>query len=237
MISVNFSITDLLAVMDFAGKNDTRFYLNGVRLHVGADFNNGRMAGRIDATNGHVLVACALDSEDITVMDEESRLRELILDINSLKRFVKKPRAKDRDDCQFIITGQNVHYIDQNDPSVLFPIDVIDGRYPDTLRVLKSAFISESVADNFSPVSADYLSVISKATKLFMANTNTHGDGIAPIIHAKDSGHNLIQLSGRPDVVMIAMGCRVNQSELHKDIPYWLERDLMDETDHSDTGT
>ena len=237
MITVNYSITDLLAVMEFAGKNDTRFYLNGIRLEVGADFNNGRMAGRIDATNGHVLVASALDSEDISVVDEESRLRELILDINSLKRFVKKPRAKDQDECQFIITGQDVHYIDQNNPTVLFPIDVIDGRYPDTLRVLKSALISNSVADNFNPVSADYLQVIGKATKLFMANTNTHGDGIAPVIHAKDSGHNLIQLSGRPDVIMIAMGCRVDQSALHQDIPYWLERDLMDETDHSDTGT
>ena len=237
MITVDFSITDLLAVMEFAGKNDTRFYLNGVRLEVGADFNNGRMAGRIDATNGHVLVACALDSEDITVVDEESKLRELILDIDSLKRFVKKPRAKDRDDCQFVITGTDVHYIDMNNPSVLYPIDIIDGRYPDTLRVLKSAFMSDSIADNFNPISADYLQVVGKATKLFAMNTNVHGSGIAPVIHAKESGHNLIQIADRPDVVMIAMGCRVDQAGLHKDVPYWLERDLMDETDQADTGT
>lgn len=237
MITVNFSITDLLAVMEFAGKNDTRFYLNGVRLEVGADFNNGRMAGRIDATNGHVLVACALDSEDITVVDEESKLRELILDINSLKRFVKKPRAKDRDECQFVITGTDVHYIDMNSPSVLYPIDIVDGQYPDTLRVLKSAFMSDSIADNFNPISADYLQVVGKATKLFAMNTNVHGSGIAPVIHAKESGHNLIQIADRPDVVMIAMGCRVDQVGLHKDVPYWLERDLMDETDHADTGT
>lgn len=237
MITVNFSITDLLAVMEFSGKDDTRFYLNGVRLHVGADFNTGRMAGCIDATNGHILVACALDSEDISVVDEQSKLRELILDIHSLKRFVKKPRAKDRDDCQFVITGETVHYIDQNNPSVLFPIDVIDGRYPDTLRVLKSAFMSDNLADNFNPTSADYLQIIGKATKLFTMNTNVHGDGIAPVIHAKESGHNLIQIAYRPDVVMIAMGCRVDQAGLHKDVPYWLERDLMDETDHADTGT
>jgi len=237
MITVDFSITDLLAVMEFAGKNDTRFYLNGVRLEVGADFNNGRMAGRIDATNGHVLVACALDSEDISVVDEQSKLRELILDIHSLKRFVKKPRAKDRDECQFVITTEMVHHIDQNNPSVLFPIEVVDGRYPDTLRVLKSAFMSDSIADNFNPISADYLQVVGKATKLFAMNTNVHGSGIAPVIHAKESGHNLIQIADRPDVVMIAMGCRVDQAGLHKDVPYWLERDLMDETDHSDTGT
>jgi len=237
MVHVNFSITDLLAVMEFAGKNDTRFYLNGIRIHVGADFNNGRMAGRIDATNGHILVACALDSEDIHVGEGLPKLHEIILDINSLKRFVKKPRAKDRDECEFVIASDSVHYIDLNNPSVLYPIDIVDGRYPDTLRVLKSAFMSDSIADNFNPISADYLQVVGKATKLFAMNTNVHGSGIAPVIHAKESGHNLIQIADRPDVVMIAMGCRVDQSELHKDVPYWLERDLMDETDHSDTGT
>ena len=237
MITVNFSITDLLAVMEFAGKNDTRFYLNGVRLEVGADFNNGRMAGRIDATNGHVLVACALDSEDITVVDEESKLRELILDIHSLKRFVKKPRAKDRDDCQFVITGTNVHYIDMNNPSVLYPIDIVDGRYPDTLRVLKSAFLSITTADKFNPISAHYLGVIGKATKLFMDRSNVTVDGIAPVIYPKESGHNLIHVQERPDIVMIAMGCRVDHKDFPKDVPYWLERDLMDETDHADTGT
>lgn len=237
MIKVKFSITDLLAVMEFSGKSDVRYYLNGIRLNVGADFNSGRMGGRIDATNGHVLVVCALDHEDVVAVDEESKLRELILDINSLKRFVKKPRAKDRDECEFVITGQTVHYIDMNEPSVMYPIEVVEGRYPDTLRVIKSAFMSDSVADGFNPISAHYLPVIGKVTKLFMERSNISADAIAPVIHAKESGHHLIQLPERSDVIMIAMGCRVNQGELHKDVPYWLDRDLMDETDHADTGT
>lgn len=240
MIRIQYSITDLLAVMEFSGKNDVRYYLNGVHLTVGADFNSGRMAGVIEATNGHHMVSTALDAEDIFVGEsEESRLRDVILDIDCLKRHVRKPRAKDRDDCEILLTRDTsgvdvVHYVDSNDPSIMYPIQIVEGKFPETRRVWNVAF-NEKLDTNVS-VQGDYLSVVAKACKLFRDRTDYHAN-LAPMIQSKTSGHTLVQVEGRSDVVMIVMSCRVNWDNVHKTMPYWLERDLMDETDHSDTGT
>lgn len=235
MIVIQYSIKDLLALMECAGKNDVRYYLNGIHLTVGADFNTGRMAGRITATNGHILMQGAIDSDDIQVIDEESVLREMVLDIESLKKYVKKPKAKGTDRCEFYIgSDQSVSYCDLNDSTVQLPIKTIDGRYPEVHRVMRTAMDSPQVKETGGPISAHYLKIIAKVTELVcdaMANTT------APVIWNKENQMSVVQFFGRSDLLMVAMGCRTALDEMHRSLPYWAERDLMDETDHANTGT
>jgi DNA polymerase III sliding clamp (beta) subunit (PCNA family) len=235
MITIEYSIKDLLAIMECASDEEVRYYLRGVHLDIGRDFNTGRMAGRLCATNGQILMTAALDREDFTVTDENAVKRELILDIDSLKKYVKKPKVKGVDKCEITLKSDGtVWYCDLNDVQVTYPINVVDGRFPEVIRVIRSAMDSPQVAETIAPVSALYLKTIAKVAEL--VNTERLLS-VAPIIWPKQSTHNVVQFASRSDMLMVVMGCRTPLDEVNRTMPYWLERDLMDETDHADTGT
>jgi hypothetical protein len=93
---------------------------------------------------------------------------------------------------------------------------------------------SPQVAETSAPVSAKYLKTIAKIAELVTGSNDT---SVAPVIWPKESTHAVVQFFNRSDLLMVAMGCRTALDEMHRSMPYWAERDLMDETDHANTGT
>ena len=65
MFSVSISKKDILALIECSATKDVRYYLNGIHLHVGYDFNSGRPCGYMESTNGHILLRMCLDQRNL----------------------------------------------------------------------------------------------------------------------------------------------------------------------------
>lgn len=246
MINVSFSKKDLLALMEIAPTKEVRYYLNGVHLHVGFDFNTSRPAGLIETTNGHLLLHMALDAPDLTVTDNDTSY-DVILDIDDLKRFVRAPKKSEVDTCSFILSRDNgvpsITYVDHSAGYVHYPIRNVEGKYPDTTRVLRVAHTLDPIEHKkpFSRIQANYLQTIAKITK-YLSDTSLSNPSTAPLVRYTNAEQFLMYWPNRDGVIGMGMGVRFDLEKefthLQMGLPYWIERDLMDEpSDEYQTGT
>lgn len=138
----------------FMGKQDIRFYLNGMRFEV----KKGSNELRITATDGHTLA----DSK--IILDEPAKSdMSFILgkdDVASLLSMASK--VKSAFDAEFSIPALGFISVNLNGNQVTFK--GVDGRYPDVDRVIPASD-RECKLETYLGVNADYIAKVSKGVK------------------------------------------------------------------------
>ena len=237
MFNVSISKKDILALIECSATKDARYYLNGIHLHVGYDFNSGRPCGYMESTNGHILLRMCLDQPDLEVTDLDTSY-DVILDIDDLKRFIRLPKKSEVNTCNFELTregnSEKVIYNDHSAGYVQYPIRVIDGRYPDTTRVIKDwhNVKHKNPDDRRFRIQTKYLQTIAKITKYVVEGSPESSD---PVIVCKDSGDFSVYWPSTTGVICIGKCLRISDADFDhcfESFPYWVNRDIMDESDN-----
>jgi DNA polymerase-3 subunit beta len=179
------SINALKGLDLLAGKQDIRYYLNGVNV----EFNE--TTTRLVATNGHVLAI-----QNLTQNLVNTGAGSLIIPSDIIKAL--KPVSKNADIVQIKQTDAGHWEIDNYGTKITFT--ALEGKFPDYARVVSGAKTS-GLAAQYNP---DYLATFLKAAKL-LTGAKT------PQIELMQNGQssaliNIIGLSGFIGVTMPMKG-------------------------------
>lgn len=121
------------------GKNDVRYYLNGILLSTGGD---------IVSTDGHRLAKTTHD--DPEYLAELNRWSEQ-LDRNIIIEIAEKIPAS-AEQCTIDTDRMCIHCISaKGRPLKTFVIDTIDGKFPDYRQVLPSSPVEPTTQVGFNP--------------------------------------------------------------------------------------
>lgn len=190
------------ALLLAAAKDDRRYYLNGVCIDVRA---HDAVAV---ATNGHILIAVAIELEP---SDDDAPPVPGQYIINRPLLELMKPAYKDAPLSVSIDTTARAVTVNAGGPNTTAPL--IDGQFPDWRRV-----VPRTVSGRPQQLDADYMHAFKKANKLLGAkhspavayNGAEHGDG----------GPARVLLAGDSVGVIMPFRCDMPSSV---DNPSWLE--------------
>lgn len=148
---VNFTIeitrAQIRAALIFSAKNDIRYYLNGVCLHVGECGD-----ARLVACDGHRLAVLKLCDESSATPGEYIIPGEPLKAIKKAGRFDVP--------LSLTIENDNFRFVDPSDNSILCGAKLIEGKFPDYQRVVP---LPENMSGAPGTFNAKYLSDIQKA--------------------------------------------------------------------------
>jgi len=175
------SINALKGLDLLAGKQDIRFYLNGVNI----EFSES--CTRLVATNGHIL-----GIENLTQNLVNTGADSLIIPSDIIKAL--KPVSKNADIVQIKQTDAGHWEIDNYGVKITFT--ALEGKFPDYARVVSGAKTSGQAAQ-YNP---DYLATFLKAAKL-LTGAKT------PEIEVMQNGHSaaLINIVGLASFIGVIM--------------------------------
>ena len=210
------------ALLLIAAKQDIRYYLNGISIDVR---QNGDVADvTLVATDGHRLLALALDQEDI----EAPLVGNWIID-RALLESVKPVKAgKMESPLTLSLTIAAPSQDSEGRTCLANPVvtlqgattatgTVVDGRFPDWRRVVPTT------ADGLSSqYDHEYLYSMGRVGRLLFAGTKQ----TAAVIHHNGNGAALVTFPGAPYAIGVLMPMRVGVEAgpaPHPGLPSWAQ--------------
>jgi len=146
--SIELTRSALRAALIFAAKNDIRYYLNCVCLHVGECGD-----ARLVATDGHRLAI-------VKLCDQSSAAPGEYLIPGDMLKTIKKAGRLDKLPLLLTVDGERFSLADQYDGAILCGSKLIDGKFPDYQRIIP---IPENMDGTPGTFNASYLADIQKA--------------------------------------------------------------------------
>jgi DNA polymerase-3 subunit beta len=209
----------LKSLLLIAAKDDIRYYLNGVNIDARA---NGDVT--LIATDGHRMLALALDVDDI----ESLIVGSWTID-RALLESVKPVKAgKNEFQLTLSLTIAEPSQDSEGRTVLANPVvtlqgattatgTVVDGRFPDWRRVMPAT------ADGISAqYDHDYLYSFGKVGRLLFSNKKD----CAAVIHHNGNGAALVTFSGAPYAIGVLMPMRVGVEAgpvAHPGLPSWAQ--------------
>lgn len=182
---------------NFMGKQDIRFYLNGLRFKA----TKGNHELRITATDGHVLADSKIILEEPATEDHEFILGKD--DVASLLSMASK--VKSAFDAEFDCPIIGSISVSLNGSSVTFKD--VGGKYPDVDRVIPASD-RECKLEPCLGINADYIAKVSKGVK----SANKFNRSVQPYMRVNIGDHTsaiLITLDSLKGTKTIIMPMRV----------------------------
>ena len=197
------------AVACCAAKKDRRHYLNGVLIEVSATG-----AGRVVATDGHILGVMRFDSDRVV---DEDRGPEILAPISLIVPLEALPKSsapyivtlQQLDDLRWILNGQ------------LFT--PIDGKFLDYVRVIPRTVTGIACQANPELIARfGAAATILGSHKLGASAVRIgwNGDPAKPLERRSD-GAALIEIQGSPDFIGVLMPLRADASDYPTAAPDW----------------
>ena len=205
-----------------AAKDDIRYYLNGIAID--ARQNGATIDVALVATDGHRLLALALDKEDV----ESAFVGTWIID-RALLESVKPVKAgKTEFPLTLSLTIAEPSQDSFNRTVLANPVvtlqgattatgTVVDGRFPDWRRVVPAT--ADGISSQYDH---EYLYSFGKVGRLLFSNKKD----CAAVIHHNGNGAALVTFSGAPYAIGVIMPMRVGADAgavPHPGLPSWAQ--------------
>lgn len=201
-MNVTFRKEALAAVAHFAGKQDMRYYLNGVMVEI------GKNESRLVATNGHAMGAYRVMSGH----GETIAPRQFIIPASVVTMF--KPKRNDPyAELTLKTFGEDKGELsDGSGLSMSFRF--IEGKFPDYRRVFP-----ETVNGKPAQISIDLLNLFLKAAKALGADPRS-------LLLAHNEHGIMVTLSGEPHFAGVVMGLH-SEGDVPTKSPRWVRETLQ----------
>jgi DNA polymerase-3 subunit beta len=212
----------LKSLLLIAAKDDIRFYLNGVNID--ARQNGATVDVTLVATDGHRLLALALDKEDV----EAALVGNWTID-RALLESVKPVKAgKNEFPLTLSLTIAEPSQDSEGRTVLANPVvtlqgattatgTVVDGRFPDWRRVMPAT--ADGISSQYDH---EYLYSFGKVGRMLFGNKKD----CACVIHHNGNGAALVTFSGAPYAIGVLMPMRVGVEAgavPHPGLPSWAQ--------------